>query len=84
MDQGTVPATVDARKSWLAVEIGSAPIPVDMCLCHDGVDLDVDSIDEHKDAVFIMASGYPIAEVLGSIEFLVNPDVYKKLVAVVG
>lgn len=56
------------------MEIGSAPIPVDLCLCHDGVDLDVDSIDEHKDAVFI----------LDTIEFLVNLDLYRKLVAVVG
>lgn len=54
MGQGTVPAAVEARNSWLAVEIESASMPVDLCLGQDVVDMGIDSADENKDGVFIM------------------------------
>lgn len=53
VDQGNVPAAVEARNSCLAVEIESASIPVDLCLSQDVGDMDVNSADENKD-VFIM------------------------------
>lgn len=55
MAQGTVPAAADTRNSWLPVEIGRSPISVDLSLGQDDVGIDVDSIDENKDIVFIMA-----------------------------
>lgn len=55
MDRGTVPASVDARTSWLAVKMESASIPVDFCLGQDVVDMGADSTDENKGVVFIMA-----------------------------
>lgn len=64
------------------MEIESALAPVDFFLAQD-VDMAVDLIDENKD-VFIMANWDSFAEVLDTIEFLVNPDVYRKSVAIVG
>lgn len=84
MDQGTVSAAVDAGNPWLAVEIRRAPIPVDLCLGQDVVDMEVDSIDEDKDVVIITADLDSVTEVSDTTEFLGNPDVYRKLKAVVG
>ena len=84
VDWRTLPAAVDAGNSWLAVAIGSAPIPVDLCLGQNVVDMDVDSTGENKDAVLITANWDPVTEGLDTIELLVNLDVYRKLVATTG
>lgn len=56
MDQGTVLAIVDVRNSWLAVELGSTLMPVDLCLGQDVVNIDADLTDENKGVVFIIAA----------------------------
>ena len=81
VDWCTLLAAADAGNSWLAVAIGSAPVPGGLCLGQDIVDMDFDSIGENKDAVLLTADWDPVTEGLDTIELLVNLDVYRKLVA---
>lgn len=54
VDQGTVTAAIDSRNSCPEVELGGILISVDVRLGQDVVDMDVDSLVENEDAVFIM------------------------------